>query len=287
MSCITVLFTSKTHTGQLFAINRTEIFLKHKHQIMKLTLLTLLSGVILMAATSCGPGKKLRASTAQNDSLRTVISEQNTKLSGYENDISQLNQKNAAATKSTEDCLKEKEQIAKKADELNKTLTDQRNSMEQIRKQAAEALNKFQGSGVEVTTKDGLVYISMQDKLLFNSGSAQLGKEGKEALSIVGQVLNSNPGVAVTVVGNTDSVAIKKAFKDNWSLSTERANSIVRILRDDYEVDPARLTASGRAKYDPIEDNTTPEGRAKNRRTDIILNPDLSKLWSLVETETK
>jgi chemotaxis protein MotB len=254
---------------------------------MKATLLTLATGVILMATTSCGTGKKLKASTAQNDSLRTVISDQNTKLSGYENDINQLNQKNAATAKSVEDCNKEKEAISKRADELNKTLTDQKNSMEQIRKQAAEALNKFQGSGVEVTTKDGLVYISMQDKLLFNSGSAQLGKEGKEALSIVGQVLNSNPGVKVTVVGNTDSIDIKKAYKDNWSLSTERANSIVRILRDSYEVDPARLTASGRSKYDPVEDNMSPEGRAKNRRTDIILNPDLSKLWSLVETETK
>lgn len=254
---------------------------------MKSTLLALVSGVILLASTSCGPSKKLKASRAQNDSLTVALNEAKTKISGYENDITQLNQKNAAATKSTEDCLKEKQQITKRADELNKTLTDQKNSMEQIRKQAAEALNKFQGSGVEVTTKDGLVYISMQDKLLFNSGSAQLGKEGKEALAIVGQVLNSNPDVKVTVVGNTDSLAIKKAFKDNWSLSTERANSIVRILRDSYEVDPARLTASGRAKYDPVDDNGSPEGRAKNRRTDIILNPDMSKLWSLVETETK
>ncbi len=252
---------------------------------MKSTLLALASGVILMATTSCGTGKKLKASMAQNDSLNTTISQMNSKLSGYENDINQLNQKNTAANKSAEDCKKEKDEIARRADQLNKTLAAQRNSMQEIRRKAAEALNKFQNAGVEVTYKDGLVYISMQDKLLFNSGSAQLGKDGKEALSIVGQLLNSNPDVKVTVVGNTDSLAIKKAFKDNWSLSTERANSIVRILRDDYQVDPARLTASGRSKYAPVDDNGTPEGRAKNRRTDIILNPDLSSLWALVDSK--
>jgi chemotaxis protein MotB len=157
--------------------------------------------------------------------------------------------------------------------------------MKEIRRKAAEALVQFANAGVQVYYKNGLVYISMQDELLFNPGSAKLGKNGQEAMSVVAQVLNENPNLKIYVIGNTDSVNVTKGFIDNWSLSTERANSVVRVLRDQYQVSMERVVSAGKGKYDPIADNATAEGRAKNRRTDIILNPDLSKLWDLIDKQ--
>jgi len=158
-------------------------------------------------------------------------------------------------------------------------------SMKEIRRKAAAALVQFANAGVDVTYKNGLVYISMQDELLFNPGSAKLGKNGQEALAVVAQVLNDNPNLKIYVIGNTDSIKVTKGYTDNWSLSTERANNVVRVLRDQYLVTMDRVTSAGRGKYDPVADNSTAEGRAKNRRTDIILNPDLSRLWDLIDKQ--
>jgi chemotaxis protein MotB len=98
-------------------------------------------------------------------------------------------------------------------------------------------------------------------------------------------VLNENPNLLVYVIGNTDSVKVVRGFTDNWSLSTERANTVVRVLRDQYQVSMDRVTSAGRGKYDPIADNATADGRKQNRRTDIILNPDLSRLWDLIDKQ--
>jgi chemotaxis protein MotB len=126
----------------------------------------------------------------------------------------------------------------------------------------------------------------MQDKLLFKTGSANLGTRGKEALLTVASVLNQDPSIKIMVVGHTDSIPIRSTFRDNWSLSTERGNTIVRILSGDYEVDPTRLTAAGRSKFSPVADNATAEGRTLNRRTEIVLTPDLSQVWELVNSST-
>ena len=113
--------------------------------------------------------------------------------------------------------------------------------------------------------------MSLPEALLFAQGSATLVKEFKEALSPLASVLNNYPRVQIYVVGNTDSLKIHNArFADNWSLSTERANSIVRVLRDKYNVDPTRLLAGGRSKYNPVADNGTKEGRAMNFRIQIV-----------------
>ena len=122
----------------------------------------------------------------------------------------------------------------------------------------------------------------MQDQLMFPSGSAKLNDPGRQALSVIADALAEYKHLTVYVVGNTDTVKVIKGFKDNWSLSTERANSIVRVMRDSYGVDPTRLLSGGRSKYNPIADNGTKEGRALNRRIQIVLNPDLAKLWDMM-----
>ena len=135
-----------------------------------------------------------------------------------------------------------------------------------------------------VTQKNGKVYVSLSENLLFPSGSAEVNPKGVDALSKLAAVLNLKPDVAVNIEGHTDSIPIKGRFKDNWDLSTARANAIVRILVDNYRVDPLRVEASGHSYFDPVDINSTPEGRAKNRRTEIILSPKLDEMYKLLET---
>jgi chemotaxis protein MotB len=122
----------------------------------------------------------------------------------------------------------------------------------------------------------------MAEGLMYKTGSAALAPDAKAALGNLASVLNEYPKLKVYVVGNTDDKPFKKGG-DNLQLSTDRANGVVRILASDYKVDPSRLTAAGRGKYSPVADNSTAEGRAKNRRTEIIINPDLVKIWQSVQ----
>jgi chemotaxis protein MotB len=165
-------------------------------------------------------------------------------------------------------------------------INDQYATLQQVEKKLEAAEANFKSKGVDVYYKDGMVHVSMQEALLYKSGSAQLDPKAKAALAPIGDVLNDYPNLQVIVVGNTDSVMFKKGG-DNWTLSTERANNVVRTLRDDYKVDPARLVAAGRGKYNPVTSNNTAQGRAANRRTDIILNPDLAKMWQNAQAEMK
>src|SRR5688500_19585461 len=120
--------------------------------------------------------------------------------------------------------------------------------------------------GVEVQNKDGLVYVNLQDELLFRKGSSRVSKDGETALGTLASVLNENPNLKILVVGHTDDRGGRGG--DNWSLSTERANNVVRMLKDDMKIDPARLTSAGQAQYIPVGDNSTAEGRVKYMRTE-------------------
>jgi chemotaxis protein MotB len=147
-----------------------------------------------------------------------------------------------------------------------------------------KALLSFKSDEISVEMKNGKVYISMSDKLLFKSGSAAVEDAGKEAIKKLADVLNKNLGIDILIEGHTDNVPIKTAkYEDNWSLSADRALSIVRLLSDVHAVAPKRLVAAGRGEYFPKADNTTAEGRAKNRRTEIILTPKLDELYKLIE----
>jgi chemotaxis protein MotB len=245
--------------------------------------LTMLVAPVLLF--SCSAGKKLEKANAEILNLQAANVQLKQQVTGYESELTKLKQENTQYIKEAQDCNELKEAIQRNLQALNKAMAEQGTSLRQIREKTESALNKFGAAGVDVTYKNGLVFISMNDKLLFNSGSAVLSPQGKEALGVVAEVLNENPKLKVIVVGNTDDVLVRSGFIDNWSLSTERANAIVRILRDDYSVDPSRLTAAGQGKYNPVADNATPEGKAQNRRTDIILNPDLSKLWEITEKQ--
>ena len=171
--------------------------------------------------------------------------------------------------------LAELEAIIRKQDSIT-------NALNEIVKRA---LLSFNSEELTVEMKNGKVYVSLSDKLLFKSASAEIEEKGQEAIKKLGEVLNKNLDIDVLIEGHTDSLPLRSTinFKDNWDLSTERAANIVRILSQACKVNPKRLTAAGRSEYMPKASNDTPEGRAKNRRTEIILTPKLDELYKLID----
>lgn len=159
--------------------------------------------------------------------------------------------------------------------------------MRDLKNKVADALLGFEGKGLTVTQRNGKVYVSLQNQLLFSSGSTVVDQNGKKALSQLSAVLAENPDIEIMIEGHTDNVPVRpgSSMKDNWDLSVLRATSIVRILLDASDIDPRRISAAGRSEYMPVDKADTPEARAKNRRTEIILSPDLDELFQLLDLE--
>lgn len=167
--------------------------------------------------------------------------------------------------------------------ELESELARQDSIAKRLNQLLREALLGFDSDELTTEIKNGKVYVSMSDKLMFQSGKADVQQKGRSALEVLANVLNKNKAFQIAVEGHTDNVPIKtNRYNDNWDLSVDRATSIVRILQGDYKVDPLRLTASGKGEYFPKADNNTAAGRAKNRRTEIILSPNLEELMDLI-----
>ncbi len=169
--------------------------------------------------------------------------------------------------------------------ELEQILNAKEAQMKSLRDAISTALYGFEKEGLSVYTKDGMVYVSMDEKLLFSTGSIQVDPRGVQALKTLAGVLEVNPDIKITVEGHTDDVPVRTnpSFADNWDLSVKRATSIVRILLDNSSIDPTRLVASGRGEFLPVDPAGTPEARQKNRRTEIILTPRLDELYQLLE----
>jgi chemotaxis protein MotB len=147
------------------------------------------------------------------------------------------------------------------------------------------ALNDVNDQDVEIKVEKGVVFISISDKMLFKSGKYEVNDRAMEVLGKVAQVLNSKPEIEFLVEGHTDDVAFKNnCLVDNWDLSVKRATSVVRILQTKFGIDPKRMTAGGRGQYVPLQGNDTAEGKAANRRTRIVILPQLDQFFKLLET---
>ena len=154
--------------------------------------------------------------------------------------------------------------------------------MQQLKNAISSALLSFEGKGLTVVQKNGKIYVSMENKLLFDSGSWAVGSEGKNAVEQLASVLSKNPDINVLIEGHTDNVPYTGATViDNWDLSVKRATAIVRILQN-KGVNPTQITAAGRSEYVMVGSNATPEGKAKNRRIEIILAPNLDEISKLL-----
>ncbi len=170
--------------------------------------------------------------------------------------------------------------------ELEKMMADKEAAMKKLKETLSKSLKAFEGKGLTVTEKDGKVYVSMENKLLFESGSWTVGTEGKKAVDLVGKVLGDNPDISVLIEGHTDNDKITGTIgggvENNWDLSTKRATAIVNILSANAKVKKENLTAAGRGEYAPLISNETAEGKAKNRRIEIILTPKLDEISKML-----
>lgn len=264
---------------------------------MKQRLFTLLYIIPLLLLASCVSTRKYQDALnreqqlmEEKNQLNNNITELNGRIKGLEGDVSRLTNQMDEAGKSAAQLAREAnmtqqqlEEEQKRLAQMQQLMAQQRTAIENLRKKMSDALVNFKSDELSVFVKDGKVYVSLQENLLFPSASATVNPKGKEALGTLAQVLNTNPDIEVLIEGHTDSIPIRGKYQDNWDLSTARANAIVRILTGTYQVAPARVAASGRSYYEPIDSNSTPEGRARNRRTEIILAPKLDELMRLLE----
>ena len=257
-------------------------------------LLAFLSLILSVIFTSCGPSKKLMDSEAKVDKLQKdnahtliLLNECNTQVKKLNDEKASLQNENTLVQSdlkalSTESKMTIADQ-AKRLKNFQNMIQAQKDVMNKLKNSIADALMNYKTDELSVYIKDGNVYVSLEEKLLFKSGSDVVDPKGKEALKTLAKVLNSTTNVTVMIEGHTDNVPIKtKLFKDNWDLSTARATSILRILTTEYGFDSNRITASGRGQFHPVKTNETAEGRASNRRTEIILSPDLNELYKLL-----
>lgn len=174
----------------------------------------------------------------------------------------------------------------KRVNELEAMINRQDSLVNALKNKVKEALLGFENNGLTIEQKNGKVYVSLDESLLFASGSYAVGDRGTDALKKLGKVLEQNQDINILVEGHTDNVPLKGSgdIKDNWDLSVKRATSVVKIITSNSNVNPKRLTAAGRSEYLPLDTSNTPEGRKKNRRIEVILTPKLDELFELLET---
>jgi len=204
-----------------------------------------------------------------NDNYNTL----NNNYNASSSKVSQL----SADLQKREARLKEVEDILHKQDAASQALKDK----------LQQALLGFQQSGLTVEVRNGKVYVSLTDKLLFPSGSIVIDEKGKQALQQLAAVLNKEPDINIAVEGHTDDKKVINLgqIKDNWDLSVLRATSVTRYLTETENVDPHRLTATGKSQYQPIDPANSDEARAKNRRIEIVLTPKLDELYNLINAK--
>jgi len=253
------------------------------------------AGIILAPAlNSCVSGKKLAASEASIEKLKNENTQTQNQLNICNAKIESINKNKTTLENEYSSVQKElmslssesKMTISDQARRL-RTLQDrvqaQKDVMLKLKNSLSDALMNYKTDELSLYIKNGNVYVSMAEKLLFKSGSDVVDPKGNEALKTLALVINNTNDISVMIEGHTDNVSIKnKLFQDNWDLSTARATSILRILSTDFGFDPNRITASGKGMYHPVQTNDTEEGRAANRRTEIILSPNLSEIYQLL-----
>ncbi|WP_129718286.1 flagellar motor protein MotB [Pedobacter sp. SYP-B3415] len=279
---------------------------------MKKTYFLFLALLCISALSSCvilSP-KKYKALLAGKDSLYNAYNEGAAKISSLEDELKRLRKDTAdlheqmfdlqkrfgemdanyaklRSNSSTEisklsDDLKKREARLKEVEEI---LRKRDAATNQLKEKLQQALLGFTKSGLTVEIKNGKVYVSLTDKLLFPSGSIIIDEKGRQALAQLAKVLKEQPEINIAVEGHTDSQKITNLgqIKDNWDLSVLRATSVVRFLTENEKVESVRMTATGKGEFQPLGPNTSAEGRSRNRRIEIVLSPKLDELYDLIK----
>ena len=257
-----------------------------------------------MLMTSCAFKKDLQACKDENKALQTnyqdtkeQLAASNTRVLSLEEQIAELRKTNATLQASLEQSLSNASQnnvsIEKLVDQINesnqyirhlvevKSKSDSLNMV--LTNNLTRSLSKEELKDVDVQVLKGVVYISLNDNMLYKSGSYEISDKAAETLSKIAKIIKDYKDYDVLIEGNTDNVPIAKPnIRNNWDLSCLRASSVVQALQNNYGVDPKRLTAGGRGEYNPIQSNATEAGKQRNRRTQIIITPKLDEFMELI-----
>ena len=227
--------------------------------------------------------------TTDNDALRQDTARLNADYSRLNAKYKQLladgSAEAARMLRQLEENQRQLEERSQRVDELEQMLRAREEAIAAIRSKVADALLGFEGKGLSISTRDGKVYVSMEDKLLFRSGSFNIDPQGANAVKELAAVLAQNPDINVMVEGHTDDVPYKPngQLQDNLDLSAKRATTVVRLLLANKDIAPSRIIAAGRGESLPVAEGKTAEARAQNRRTEIILTPKLDELMQLMD----
>lgn len=222
---------------------------------------------------------KLRKDTT---GLSSALNDLKERYSEMDNNYSTLRSNSSSEINKLSSDLKKREQRLKEVEEILRKRDEATN---QLKEKLQQALLGFTKNGLTVEIRNGKVYVSLMDKLLFPSGSIIIDEKGKQALSQLADVLKQQPEINIAVEGHTDSQKITNLgqIKDNWDLSVLRSTSVVRYLTEVSKVEPVRMTATGKGQFQPLAANTNAEGRSKNRRIEIVLSPKLDELYDLIK----
>ena len=204
--------------------------------------------------------------------------------------LAQLEAKELALVTENDRLLKLKADLQERSQriaELEALIASKDQAMRDLKNAISNALTAFEGKGLTVEQRNGNVYVSMENKLLFKSGSWAIGAEGRTAIEQLGAVLGANPDIAVLIEGHTDNDPFSSGgpIANNWDLSTKRATAIVQILIENEAINPENLTAAGRGEFAPIASNETTQGKAKNRRIEVVLTPKLDEISKLLNND--
>ena len=226
----------------------------------------------------------------KHNKLTKEFEEEQAQYENLKNRLDELGKSSVSEKEKLRLALMEKEKAfderEKRIKDLEALISKKEDAVRALKKKIADALIGFNSSELTVTQKDGKVYVSLSDKLLFKTGSFEVDQKGKQAIVKLSEVLNRQTEIGIVVEGHTDSkqyINPKGEIKNNWDLSVMRATAVADIMINDGKVEAKRVTPSGHAEFFPVEPNDTPEGRAKNRRIEIVLSPDLKEIFDILE----
>ena len=231
--------------------------------------------------------KILQGSNQETKKLLKEIQNTQGELQKKEDRLKELEQDLASEREQLNDLRTQLNQKKERLVELERALNQKDSIVNVLKNKVSDALYGFEGEGLDVKIKNGKVYVSMEDKLLFPSGSTQIDQRGKEALRKLAQVLEKHQDINIMVEGHTDNVPVisNPSIKDNWDLSVKRATAVIRILMGNSNIKGERIIAAGRSKYLPLASNETANGRQMNRRTEIILTPKFGELLEILNMD--
>lgn len=214
--------------------------------------------------------------------LNARISDLEAKLKGLDDSYTSLRSNTSSEIRKLADDLKKREARLKEVEDILRKRDEATNA---LKNKLQKALLGFQQSGLSVDIRNGKVYVSLTDKLLFSSGSIIIDDKGKLALQELAKVLKTQPEINISVEGHTDNQRVVNLgqIKDNWDLSVLRATSVVRFLTETEKIEHNRITATGKGEYQPIEEGTSADIRSRNRRIEIVLSPKLDELYNLIK----